>query len=370
MKKIFTMMIALVAMITFANAQTVQNSKVLENTFVTVYGGAITTTHTNGETFFWDGFNNIKDGTRALAGIELGKYVTPVVGFSVEGLAMFNTTHSNTVIDQSNVVGNVKLNLSNWFGGYLGEPRRVEFVVVPGLGWGHDWGQNYVDRNYLTYNLGAEVNFNLGKARAWQVNIKPVVMWNNYEGALKPIKANMQGRLQVGITYKFGSKSKKSHNFVLCDKKYTAEEYDALARRVAELEAREPVVKEVPVEKLVEKKVIEKVGVPTYFGKTFITFTIGSSVLTVVERAKLAEFAKNVNGETIVHIVGSADTKTGSEKINQRLANRRAEVVRNTLVNDFKIDADKITVETNLDASKSVETSRAAVLTLELIDVD
>lgn len=369
MKKIFTIMIAFFAMITFANAQTVQSSKLFENTYVTVYGGAISTTHAN-EAFFWDGFNNIVDGVRPIVGAEFGKYVTPVVGFSIEGLATLNTTHSNTIVDQSNVIGNLKLNLSNWFGGYKGQPRRVEVVFVPGLGWGHDYGTSFYDRNYLTYNVGAELNVNLGKARAWQINVKPVVMWNNYNNVLKFNKNNVQGRLQFGVTYKFGSKSKKSHNFVLCNYKYTAEEYDALAKRVAELESAEPVVKEVPVEKIVETVRIEKQEIPTYFGRTFITFSIGSSVLTTVERAKLAEFAKFVNEENVVYIVGSADTKTGSQNVNQRLAKRRAEVVKNALIKDFNIKPDRVVVETNFDEGESVETSRAAVLTLQVIDVD
>ena len=240
MKKIFSIIIAFVMMITLANAQTVEYSRLFENTYVTLVGGGITTAHTGGQPFFWDGAGNIVKGVRPFAGLEVGKYVTPVVGFGVEGLAMFNTTGSNTWVDQHNVVGNLKLNLSNWFGGYPGQPRRVEVVFVPGLGWGHDYGNVYNDRNYLTYNVGAELNVNLGKDRAWQINVKPVVMWNNYNNALTPTLANMQARLQFGVTYKFGSKYKKSHNFVLCPYTVTADDYAAAKARIAELEAREP----------------------------------------------------------------------------------------------------------------------------------
>ena len=371
MKKFFSLMIAFGMMFSIANAQTVESSRLFENTAVTLYGGAITTQHTGGETFFWGGAENIAKGVRPLAGIEFSKYVTPVVGFGLEGLAMFNTTGSNTVVDQSNIVGNLKLNLSNWFGGYPGEPRRVEVVLVPGLGWGHDYGDVYVGRfrNYLTYNTGAEVNINLGKEKAWQVNIKPVVMWNNYNREIGHHVQNMQGRLQVGLTYKFGSRTKKSHNFVLCPYTVTASDYnDALANvaalesRVKELEGREPRIVEKVVEKevLVEKEVSREPAL-----QTILTFPIGSSSLSSVESAKLDVLAKVIKGDEKIYLVGSADSATGSEKINNTLAGNRAEAVKDILVKNYGISADRVFISTALDTNELPEASRAVVITLQ-----
>ena len=366
MKRIFSIIIAFVMMITLANAQTVEHSRLFENTYVTLSAGAITTQHTGGDAFFWTGAENIVKGIRPVAGLEVGKYITPVVGFSFEGLAMFNTTGSNTFVDQSNVVGNLKLNLSNWFGGYKGEPRRVEVVFTPGLGWGHDYGDVYHDRNYLTYNLGAELNVNLGKARAWQVNVKPVVMWNNYNNALTPTLANMQGRLQVGVTYKFGSKSKKSHNFVLCPYTVTADDYTAAQARIAELEAREPQTVEKVVEKVVEKTVIvEKQVSHDPALQTVITFPIGSTTLSNVERAKLGVLAKVVRSDENVYLVGSADTSTGTEKRNTELATGRANTVKDILVKEYGISEDRIFIRTAFDTNSDAEASRAVVITLD-----
>lgn len=370
MKRIFSIIIALMMAFTIASAQTVEQSTFFENTSVTLYGGGITTQHTNGQTFFWGGAENIVKGVRPVAGLELTKYVTPVVGFGIEGLAMFNTTGSNTFVDQSNVVGNLKLNLSNWIGGYPGQPRRVEVVLVPGLGWGHDYGDVYFDRNYLTYNAGVELNVNLGKERAWQINVKPVVMWNNYNNTLRPTVANMQGRLQVGLTYKFGSRTKKSHNFVVCPYTVTASDYDALVsrnkeleynadellKRVQELESHEPEV--VTKEILVEVK-----HQPAL--QTVLTFPIGSAKLSPVENAKLGVLARVIKSDEKVYLVGSADTSTGSEKRNQELASQRAEAVRDILVQSYGIDAERISISTALDTNDLPEASRAVVITLE-----
>lgn len=359
MKKLFVFFVALLFAVS-VSAQTVQNSRTFDNVQVTITGGAITTQHTGGKTFFWGGAQNIVNSIRPVAGLEVAKYVTPVVGFGLEGLAMFNTTGANTVVDQSNVVGNLKLNLSNWFGGYPGQPRRVEVVFVPGLGWGHDYGDVYRDRNYLTYNLGAELNINLGKARAWQINIKPVVMWNNYNNVLRPLRQNMQGRIQLGLTYKFSSKKKGSHNFVYCPYTVTASDYTAAKNRIAELEARKPevdtvtVVKEVLVEKEVAKEIVLNT-VTVYFDK-------GKYTISDREMSHLDFYAQNADKNVNIRIIGSADSATGSAKRNAYLAEQRALAVRKVLVEKYGFDESKILIDTVADVFDVASRSRVAVV--------
>lgn len=401
MKKIFSMIIAFVMMITLANAQTVENSRLFENTYVTLTGGATTTGQFNAvpSPFFWDGAKGVADGIRPFTGLELGKYVTPVVGFSIEGLAFYNTTTSNTFIDESAVLANGKLNFSNWFGGYKGQPRRVEVVGVLGLGWGHDYvngnaqtwtsypteglemvtgndpyntnGINFTDKNYLVYRAGAELNVNLGKARAWQINVRPGVMWfnkytaSNYQ-SLPRFKNDGRATIQVGVTYKFGSKKKGgAHNFVLCPYSVTKADYDRVVAERDALANRAPEVKEV-VKTVVEQKEVVKTETRVLVGSTVITFPIGSASLSKVEKEKVALFAKSLDEDTLVQIVGSADTKTGSAARNNTLAQKRAEIVKNVLVSEYGISADRISVDTKLDATDSVETSRSAILTLSV----
>ena len=337
------------------------------------------------------------DGVRPMVGLELGKYVTPVVGFSVQGLGFIGTTNSKTFFDESVVLANGKLNFSNWFGGYKGQPRRIEVVGVLGMGWGHDYigeGQAYysmpsadlepvvlnnpygtetqiaTDRDYVAYKAGAEFNINLGKARAWQINVMPGVMWfnkatkTNYQ-SLPRFMNDARANVQVGVTYKFGSKSKKSHNFVLCPYSVTQADYDALKAERDALAAREPEVKEV-VKTVTETKevVVEKTRV--LVGSNIITFEIGSCELTPTEKAKVEAFAKSLDNDTLVQIVGSADSKTGTETRNFALAHNRANIVKNVLVNEYGIDADRISVDSKIDATDNVLTSRSAILTLSV----
>ena len=347
-----------------AQAQTVEHSKVLENTYVTIYGGAITSYNSNLSVETVPGgsrtYPEFWDRVAPVAGIEFGKYVTPVIGFGLEGLAMFNTTGSNTFVDQTNVVGNLKLNLSNLFGGYPGEPRRVEVVLAPGLGWGHDYGDVYHDRNYLTYNAAAELNINLDKARAFQLNVKPAVVWNNYNNALRPMSKNIEGRVLVGLTYKFGSKSKKSHNFVLCHYSVKQADYDALQSRYNDLAAKKAKVDTVVVEKVntvVVEKIVEKV-----VGNAIITFPIGSSYLYDVEKVKVKEFVSALPKDTEIVVIGSADTKTGSTRVNERLSKNRAETVAGYIINVLGVSENLVKTTTKLDIFENEAASRAAVI--------
>lgn len=391
MRKFLSIIAALVISCIFASAQTVEKSGLFENTYVTVSGGVTTNTQ----------FGNMtKDNwfkVSPVVGLELGKYVTPVIGFSVEGLGFIETTNSRTFFDESAVVANGKLNFSNWFGGYKGQPRRVEVVGVLGHGWGHDYvassygqyrssekailvdghseevvgvGGLRTDKNYTVYKAGAELNFNLGKARAWQINLKPSVIWfhkiaGNYVSTpFLTTGRDARANVQLGLTYKFGSKA-KGHNFRLCPYSVTQEDYDALLAENEELKNREPEVKEV-IKTVVEEKAYIVKETRVLVGSTIITFPIGSCELSSVERAKVDAFAKSLDSDTLIQVVGSADSKTGSETRNFALAQNRARVVKNVLTNDYGISEDRISVDTRIDATDNVETSRSAILTLSV----
>ena len=397
MKKIFSFIIALVMMVTLASAQTVEKSKWYENTSVTLLGGGVTTGQfTDVPTpFFWDGTKAVFSGVKPMMGLEVTKYFTPVVGASIEGLGFIGTTTSDTFFDESVVLGNAKLNVSNLFG-YKGQPRRVEVVAVAGLGWGHDYvngnaqtwssmpaegkylvfGNNpynsntlhFTDKNYVVYNAGAELNVNLGKERAWQISVHPGVLWfNKYTAgnfqSLPTWKHDARANVQLGITYKFGKAGR--HNFVLCPYSVTKADYDALNSKYNELLNHEPEVREV-TKTVTETKEVVKTETKVLVGTTVITFPIGSCALSNVERQKVALFAETFkDDDTLIKLVGSADSKTGSENRNFALAQNRANVVKNVLVNDYGINADRITVETELDVLSDAEATRCVLATVK-----
>lgn len=323
--------------------------------YVTVDGGGIS--HLNAETF-----NDFVKGFHPSAGLEIGTYFTPVWGASVEGLAHINTTGSYTFVDQSTVLANGKVNLTNLFLGYNGRPWVLDVVGVAGIGWGHDYGEPKIDPNYVVYNTGAEFNFNLGEKRAWQINVRPTVLWNNYDNDPKFHVNDAHLRLAVGVTYKFGSRRTGSHNFVTNTYDAYQRDYDALNAKYNDLLNREPEVKEV-VKTVTEKEVVTETRV--LVGSNIITFPIGSCELSATEKAKVEAFAKSLDADTLVHVLGSADSKTGSETRNFALAKNRANVVKNALVG-YGVAEDRIETSSTVDATDNVLTSRSAVVTLSV----
>ena len=323
-------------------------------------------------------FGDFVNGLNPSAGFELGTYFTPIWGVSVEGLGLFGTrerlnTYSDEAdpatymaLDRAAGLVNGKVNISNLLAGYKGEPRRVELVGVAGIGYGHNFNAEAAVPHTTFFKAGTELNVNLGQKKAVQINIRPSVLWNNQNAVYPKMSvrdANFQ--LTAGLTYKFGNRRVKSHNFVTNTYDAYQSDYDALNAKYNELAAREPQVKEVIKETVRTERIIEK-QTKVLVGSHIITFPIGSCVLSATEKAKVEAFAKSLDDETLVQIVGSADSKTGSLGRNQELAKNRAAVVKNVLVKEFGIAESRISSDSRLDATDNPLTSRSAILTLSV----
>lgn len=118
------------------------------------------------------------------------------------------------------------------------------------------------------------------------------------------------------------------------------------------------VIKEVEKEKIVEKTVY--VDKPIYIEKPLeplrrdIFFTINSSRIDPTEDKKLDEIASylKLNPQTKVTVTGYADKGTGNAKINQRLGERRARVVADRLVKQYRVDRSQIVVDSKGDTEQ------------------
>ncbi len=343
MKKIFTLMAAGIFAATM-NAQTVTESKTFDNMYIGINGGVAT--KTTGHAWL--------KGLNPNAGLRIGRYFTPVFGLAVESNVYFSNKPWQSVGTTARAINTSLLgtvNLSNWFGGYKGEPRVFEVSAVYGLGWGHVFGnsdkyvganfkkndkgtnmtagQNIVRSNSLTSKAGLDFTFNLGEAKAWQFYIEPAVIWGlngfGYEGVEYNINKSFV-QLNAGIVYKFRN-SNDSHNFTIAQLR-DQNEIDALNATINDLRnqlAQKPkevvkeVVKEVPAPAPKQVKVENLV---------FVTFAQGKSALT--NNAKNA--LDNIKAGSHVQVVGTASPE-GSKEINDRLSQARADVVANYLKN-------------------------------------
>ena len=351
MKKL-VLMLAAASMAASVSAQTVAESKTFDNIYVGINGGVAT--KTTGHKWLSDLDPN--------AGLRIGRYFTPVFGLAIEGNAYFSNKpwgSTGTVVRATNASLLGTVNLSNWFGGYKGEPRTFEVSALYGLGWMHVFTNNKLvkaatenQRNRMTSKAALDFAFNFGSAKQFQFYVEPSINFaflgqsKSKElvatgNALAPValadhqeygyKAASQAgqpayninnsfvQLNAGLIYKFAN-SNGTHNFTIVTPRDQAE-IDALNAQINELRNRKPevitkeVVKEVPAIK--ELSVSDLV---------FVTFAQGKSNLTREAKAAL----NNVKEGSHVQVVGTASPE-GSKEINDRLSQARADVVANYL---------------------------------------
>ena len=351
MKKL-VLMLAAASMAASVSAQTVAESKTFDNIYVGINGGVAT--KTTGHKWLSDLDPN--------AGLRIGRYFTPVFGLAIEGNAYFSNKpwgSTGTVVRATNASLLGTVNLSNWFGGYKGEPRTFEVSALYGLGWMHVFTNNKAfeaatseNRNRMTSKAALDFAFNFGSAKQFQFYVEPSINFaflgksHSHNVAVTPAgvtypetsygygyKATAQAgqpayninnsfvQLNAGLVYKFAN-SNGTHNFTIVTPRDQAE-IDALNAQINDLRNRKPevitkeVVKEIPSVKVKELSVSDLV---------FVTFAQGKSNLTREAKAAL----NNVKEGSHVQVVGTASPE-GSKEINDRLSQARADVVANYL---------------------------------------
>lgn len=354
MKKVSFLVAALAVTSLSVNAQKAyEGNRFFDNWFIGVKGGVTTpTTHSA----FWPNM-------RAETGIELGKQITPVLGVSFEGLTGINTSFSKTAFDDLNLGVLGKINLNNLFGGYNGEPRLFEVEGIAGFGWGHDFmnsGRGW-DRSYMVSRFGASMNFNLGEKKAWAINVRPAIVYRMDGDRAQVLNVN-KSKIEIlaGVTYRFACSNGK--HYMTIQEPYNQAEINSLNEAVNALRAENARMNEAIGAKETENarlakeladlqnapKHVETIVQTTHSKslESVVTFrqgktTISNDQIPNVER--IATYMKN-NPKSTVSIMGYASPE-GSAEVNARIANQRAEAVKNMLVNKYKISASRITAE-------------------------
>ena len=361
MKKITTLFAAAV-MAASASAQTVTESKTFDNMYFGINTGV--STATKGHHWLQDFRPNL--------GVRLGRNFTPVFGLAAESNIYFKEVgrkqgglhKTGTAVNGINTSLLGTVNLTNWGGGYKGEPRCFEVSAVYGLGWGHVFSNaaDYNDNmNMFTSKAGLDFAFNLGKAKAWQLYVEPSMNWalngNGYEGVKYDINRAMF-QVNVGLVYKFKN-SNGTHNFTLASGRDQAE-VDALNAQINSLREQNATLtsKYELYQKYLSAMDAEinylmmaldecnkrpaKTATATNLQPTVI-FRQGKSVVDPAQVASIeliANYMKN-HKDANVEIKGYASPE-GSKELNQRLSEKRAEAVKDILVKKYKISANRL----------------------------
>ena len=363
MKKL-VLLFAAIALSASVSAQTVTESKTMDNFYIGINGGvASKVTGQNG----WLG------GLNPNAGLRIGRYFTPVFGLAVESNAYFANKPfgtNKTAVRALNTSLLATVNLSNLFFGYKGQPRFFEVTAIAGFGWGRICGQPYykplgedawtvgyagdpydiqygaiayADRekshDNITSKFALDFGFNFGKDKQFQFYVEPAIIYGLNDQVVKvaapedglhedlhvaslghsDIKYNLNNafvQLNAGLVYKFKN-SNGTHNFTLAELRDQAE-IDALNSQINELRNNPPapIVKEVVKEVLLPAKEVSVTE-----NVVFVTFAQGKSILTDDAKAALDKVKEGVH----VQVVGTASPE-GRADLNQRLSEARAKV--------------------------------------------
>ncbi|MBD5355711.1 MAG: OmpA family protein [Bacteroides sp.] len=353
-KTILTSVLTLGAVSGAFAQQAIETPKFGDNWSLGLKGG-VTTPLTN-DPFF--------KSMRPVVGLQLDKKITPTFRVGAEGLFSINTSnvrgpHSSTAFDDSYVGAFGAVNLFNLFGGYPGYVRPFEIEAQAGAGWGHRFETAIKDINYFGTKAGLNFNFNVSDEVT--ISVSPSVIWNMTGSPVEQSTASYNANranfnVTAGVAYNFGGNGFKTV------RPYDQAEVDALNGQINELrgvvdaQAAENAALTATaaglaaqVEQLqnMPPKVVDKVQIKNSLESVrYVFFKIGSSVIGADQQPNvemIAAYLNNHPGSKVV-IKGYA-SKDGPEELNIRLANQRANSVKDALMKRYKIPASRIQAE-------------------------
>ena len=375
MKKLFLVMAA--AMLTAsvsAQRTAITGNKAGDNWYMGINAGVDTYLK---EQLGGDGFFKSVAPT---VGVRVGKNLTTVFGLALEGDVVFKSNNkwypgSKTFIEGLSLDLMGTFNMSNLFAGYKGEPRPFEVIALYGFGWEHAF--NHLPKsNAINSRVALDFAFNLGAAKAWQIYVEPSLTYNlhawlggvNVTNEFQYDSRNAYFGLKAGVNYKFGT-SNGTHNFKIEELRDQAEidglnakinelradnnakdgKIAADAREIADLKKKLADCESRPAQ-VIEKKVETLQPV--------VIFRQGKSVIDPAQYASIEMIAKYLKNhpEAKVKVQGYASSE-GPAELNQKLSEKRADVVKNALIKRYKIAADRITVE-GLGATDKISDER------------
>lgn len=373
MKKLFLALAAAVLTVSVSaqEKEVVTAHKTFDNWYLGINAGAATPMQEWGDVGFMKGM-------APSVGLRLGKNFTTSFGLAVDGNAYFESNdkslmNARTFIDAINVDALGTLNLSNFFGGYLGKPRRVELIALGGFGWTHQFGLSRA--NGFNSKVALDLAFNLGANRAVQFYLEPALvfgLWDNgrMANALSRHGSNFKFdsrsglfQLNLGLNFKFGT-SNGTKNFAFARLRDQGEIDDLNARinelrdesdskdrriardlrRIAELEDSLEAAKKVKAP--VVNKVTKVVTVNNNVLQPTVIFGQGKSSVDAAQMASVAMIAKYMKNhpESKILIKGYASPE-GNPELNQKLSVARAQSVKDALVSRYGIAASRLTIQ-------------------------
>ncbi|MDE6206548.1 MAG: OmpA family protein [Muribaculaceae bacterium] len=234
--------------------------------------------------------------------------------------------------------------------------KRV-FSIIPFVGLGGTYGWDFEGPAYegskkhdswtLPVSAGLQLRFRLCKYVDFFAEGRAGFYGDNFNNITTAHPIDINVTANAGFTVTFGGRDYKSYN--PCDylgyidnlNNQVNDLRGALAATSAALAAAEA---QLPCPEVVEATVVEQ---PAPVLMATVRFTINSAKIASTEKVNVYNVAEwmKVNPDQSVAIVGYADKDTGTSKYNMGLSQRRAEAVYNSLVNEYGINPDRLSIK-------------------------
>ena len=324
-----------------ANAQE-SNTKV-NNWFIQTQVGA---TYTTGD-------KGIGELISPAGQISIGKYFSEAVGARLA----FSGWKANGIGSDGFYYGAATIdglfNMSTLFAGKNPE-RFFNASLIAGLGYNQTFG-NY-EKGHFMGRVGLQGKFRLNEA--FDLNLEALAngvgdKWNRVDDH----NIDTYFSVLVGVSFKFGT----GFNWACpdCEKVYYEndcydEEYvQSLNNKINELR------EEIDNHKCPEPEPCPEVTVVKPGLKSHVAFGLAKTNITSDQEMNVKAIANylNENPKAKASITGYADKGTGSAKINQELAQKRAEIVAAMLQEKYGIAADRLVVSSKGDTEQPFSTN-------------
>ena len=295
--------------------------------------------------------------------ISVGKWFTPGLGLRLQysGLQARGFTYDKGAdyvkgaelkdgyykqrFDYMNLHGDVMFNLNALFGGY-NQHRVYEIIPYVGAGFTHNYSKPH--REALSVNAGIINKFRISNAVDINLELSAMAAEDKFDGEVG-CDHGYDGVLSatVGLTYRFPARGFRRPMPQLISQIELAAMQDKLAMmgaQNAELKNALVQAENQPVAEVTETQVI--VPDPDIAPRT-VFFQIGSAELSpreIMNLSYLAEQMKQFPNATYT-VNGYADSATGTPAFNKELSLKRAQAVKNALVKNYGIAADRLNVE-------------------------
>ena len=247
--------------------------------------------------------------------------------------------------DYMNLHGDVMFNLNALFGGY-NQHRVYEIIPYVGAGFTHNYSKPH--REALSVNAGIINKFRISNAIDINLELSAMGVEDKFDGEVGG-DHGYDGVVSatVGLTYRFPARGFRRPMPQLISQIELAAMQDKLAAmgaQNAQLKNALIQAQNQPVAEVTETEVI--VPDPDIAPRT-VFFTIGSAELSpreIMNLSYLAEQMKQFPNATYT-VNGYADSATGTPAFNKELSLKRAQAVKDALVKNYGIAADRLNVE-------------------------